>query len=991
MNKIMKLLGALILTHFLFVSSVSYGDETDLFSAGKTDALILLDLSGSMNWDVTGTITSCVAPSCTSRLAIAKEAIRTLLDADGNGTIDTQDEERLGIRFGYMRFYDCASDDTGLNYNAGCVSLRKGIGSSYSDINTAVQNENASGKTPLASALNEARLYLNDHKAADPYRDCTQKFAILITDGADTCACGWLGEDVETDAYKRRKATVAQAKALADAGYRIFVVGFGANMPLPLKNTLNWAAYFGGTDNPNEGNLGNTSAITPSSNPCEVQEPPTNDPGIAILSGYAFLTSNPSELIEALKQAMTIVSEARYSFSSASVSATRTTSENHIFAPSFAPRSNDPFWRGHLKRYTINSDGTIPTIEDWDAGTLLSSRPAGTRNMHTYKNMAVRAFNTTVINPSDLDLGSSDTSGRDAIVGFVRGEPTYNAENWKLGDPFHSNPVTIGKPSDFFNDSRSPSAFSTFRANNQNRQRLVILGANDGQLHAFQASNGEEKWSFIPPNLLPKLKLIAHSSHPTSLSHQYFVDGPVTAADVWLGSGDGTNKSASDWKTLLVVGEGRGVLNPSNSPEYLWSASPSCDSYFFRRYTLVSPYYCGYYAFDITNTSSLSPTLSWRLNFNNASQARHMAEPWSKIAIGKVKISGGEKWVGFLGGGLDTQACQDADDSNCTAPLIRRGKGFFIVDLSNGNVIWSYIHDDNRDMDYTFPASPAIVDLDNDGFIDTVYLGDLGGNMWRFTLCSAQDGNSCGTASWTGGRLFRASTSSIQRPIFTTPAVAADAASQIWIFWGTGDKLNPSTQSGQDRFMGIIDSDRTSTYTIDNLQNITTGTYTGQRQGWYMNLTGTGEKVLADSTVFGGIVLFTTYTPPSTAGQCGGAGTARLYALSMMPLSIGGLIYAAGAGVLTEPANPASTAGGERSIVLGTGIPTAVVISQRPVVSGSSTPPPATDLFVTVSGGAGVSTSIMSVAQFADSPLLQRLRSTPPRGQILHWKDRRLQ
>ena len=62
--------------------------------------------------------------------------------------------------------------------------------------------------------------------------------------------------------------------------------------------------------------------------------------------------------------------------------------------------------------------------------------------------------------------------------------------------------------------------------------RIVVAGANDGQLHAFRTSDGAEVWSFIPPNFLHKLKNIAHKVHPTGLSHQYFVDGPVSVAAV---------------------------------------------------------------------------------------------------------------------------------------------------------------------------------------------------------------------------------------------------------------------------------------------------------------------------------------------------------------------------------------------------------------------------------------------------------------------------
>jgi len=55
--------------------------------------------------------------------------------------------------------------------------------------------------------------------------------------------------------------------------------------------------------------------------------------------------------------------------------------------------------------------------------------------------------------------------------------------------------------------------------------------------------------------------------------------------------------------------------------------------------------------------------------------------------------------------------------SNCSD---NRGKGFFVVDLSNGNIIWS-----STGMTYSIPASPAMADTDADGFIDTVYVGDL--------------------------------------------------------------------------------------------------------------------------------------------------------------------------------------------------------------------------------------------------------------------------
>ena len=101
------------------------------------------------------------------------------------------------------------------------------------------------------------------------------------------------------------------AKQLADAGYRVFVVGFGASMPDVMKNTLNWMAYHGNADDPSTANAANPYAYDPSLvATCQISTTTpascsgmgyncyaeTNDPGNLALSGYAFITSSPDEL-----------------------------------------------------------------------------------------------------------------------------------------------------------------------------------------------------------------------------------------------------------------------------------------------------------------------------------------------------------------------------------------------------------------------------------------------------------------------------------------------------------------------------------------------------------------------------------------------------------------------------------------------------------------------------------------------------------------------
>jgi hypothetical protein len=1057
---IKKVIGALILCHFIIIPGFCLGDETDIFMpVVNPDALIILDISGSMGWTAAGqnlysstcpsitqcyknpgipsyagpyyatqqsgtsacaqsiynggkfaaaTDTNCAGPfyipaSCVEnencgdaysvtapsgyplrcdRLSIAKRTIFSILDADGNGTINSADYNLLGIRFGYMHFLGCSGEDDS-NYSTGCIKLMVGLTTDYSSVWNAINAEtlvHCSG-TPLAATLAEATSYLTASKTGDTAASCRQKFAIFITDGADTNACG-----ATSNLYKNRKASVAKAKALADAGYKVFMVGFAGDLSSVDVNTLNWMAYYGDPKNTTSG-----QAITPSTNPCN--EGSTNDPGNATLSGYAYVASDPASLVAALTQAVNTIRQATYSFSVTSVAASRTSSENYLYEASFMPR-NDPFWYGYLKKYSLNSDGSTNSVA-WEAGQTLKTRnlSSSPRNIFTYRGGSYQDLGVDSP-PGQLKtwLGVGTGTLATSIANYIYGSST--PDNWRLGDIFNSNPTVIGSPSAYYTDpldASSPQAFAGFRSDNQSRQRLLVVGANDGQLHAFQvaSTDGTEQWSFIPPNLQQKLQYLYHATDPAPLSqmHTYFVDGPITVADVWLGTGDGTSKSKSDWKTLLVFGEGRGVRDQTNNASntnYLWSSSQYCDSGFNSTYNTTGNYthYCGYHALDVTATAASRPGYMWRVNADSSpnltASLPYLGEPWSKMAIGKVKINGNEKWVGFIGGGYSTGTTS--------------GKGFFVVDLSNGNILWSYTSANNSSMTY-IPASPAIVDTDQDGFIDTAYVGDLGGNMWRFKLCTQQDeqnaaktGTHCNSANWSGGLLFQASSGG---PIYTAAAVARDTSS-LWVFWGTGDKENPKSTSGTDRFFAVKDDDRTSTLNITDLQDISTpGTnYNATSKGWYITLPNTGEKILFDSSVFGGIALFTTYTPPpTTSDPCNNqAGTARLYAIAMTSVAIAGITYNPGAGVLSAPSTPSSTAGGNRSLVLGSGIAKAPIFSQKPV---PTTQP--TDLYVSLSGGGGASTQIISSSQLAASPLTTRLTQTAPSSQVLHWRDGRIQ
>ena len=706
--------------------------------------------------------------------------------------------------------------------------------------------------------------------------------------------------------------------------------------------------------------------------------------GTADADGHAYYADNPTQLAAALAAIPADIISRTYSFTVASVSSSRIADENFLYEASFTPVNSDPFWRGYLKKYNINADGTLGSVV-WEAGSILAGRDYSTRNMYTSSNGSLITFDTSI---SSTRFGVGTDAMRDSIVGYVQGDPAKNPDGWKLGDIFHSNPVNVGTPNTYFDDARDQNyaytcnsavtnAFGKFRCDNSrtsaNGLRLIVAGANDGQFHAFKTSDGSEKWSFIPPNLLPQLQYLAHTTNPSALAHEYLVDGPVTVADAWLGSGDGTSKVNTDWHTLAIFGEGDGGVPTGSYFAQLWSSNSQCDGNYQTAYDSTYPYYCGYYAFDLTNTAATPSSYYWHLGGTtpiSATDGPYLGAPWSKMMVGKVRYNSGgqeyEKWVGFIGGGYNISDCSGGGACGvCDC----RGKGFYVVDLSNGHILWSYTYGDDANMKYSIPATPAVVDTDQDGFIDTVYVGDLGGNMWRFNFCRAADmlapptqPNSCGisgqTVNWTGGRMYRSAT---VQPIFTKATVTIDDQNNLWVYWGTGNKEMPKDTSTSDTVFGVKDNDRSTTYASGNLKNISTAgqTYDNSadtQYGFYINLPGTGEKMLADPTVFGGVVYFTSYTPPTGSGDlCLQGGTGALYALG----------YTSGDGRF----------GGARSTSLGAGIASSPIISLRP--GGLNA-----DMYVTLSGGGGTSASTLH--PFPNLPMGSTVN-------IFNWKDRRIQ
>lgn len=912
-----------------------------------------------------GYTTNCI------RLEIAKRAIFHILDADESGGVtDPQDQEALDMRLGYMRFWNCGSD-TGTNYSSDCSKLIDGFTNadgttkSYATIWSHVNAETFGGKTYVVNMLKEGKLYLDYHKGQDVAKNCRKKYAILITDGQETMCCSGPDNEWAGDQYKRRRETVARVKALANAGYLVFVVGFGADMPYYLKNTLSWAAYYGGTDNlrvTNSGSLsdypipygqiyptgvvecqiatktacylysdliqGKKTSCTAGNTGCycyaaDTNKKPLNDPGEATLDGYAFFAENPEQLnqaIEDIRDYIINILEKSTSYVAPVVPISqmeKTGSGNRMYLGMFKPQTTS-FWNGNIKKFGIGTENTADynigdiidastpaqrvtdawnRIKDgsmsyWSAtadggevekggvGAMLQARnlSSNSRKIYTYltgnstdltHTSNAFSLSNTAVTPTVLGLLAGDTVGRNQVIDFAHGYDAYDGNrngdttekrDWILGAFIHSRPVVLYYP--------SPS---------QHDKTVIYVGGNDGMLHAFDDSTGEEMWAFIPPNLLPNLK-----DFKTELSLLFFVDGSLRAYQ------------DSD-KTILVFGERRGGNR--------------------------------YYALDVTNPDS--PTLLWEISPNRTGYGE-LGQTWSAPKIGKIKDGAGAKWIVYFGGGYDTNQDKDAPDS-----IQEKGSAVYIADLLTGDLVWKFTSDNSSSMKNCIPGDVNSIDINGDGFVDRLYVGDTGGRIWRFDI-----GDVANKGSWTGKLIFE---SPAGLKIFYPPDVVLERDSggdyEILLF-GTGDREHPKGTTEVNRIYAIKDKNPSTSIKESTLTEMTDcllqdpNATQEQEQarlnalsssnGWFIQLSSNGEKVLAEALTFGGAVYCSTFSPTVIVSEdpCQiGEGTGKIYVLK----------YKTGNAVFNL--DYTNDVGGEvikkedRSLFVGTGIPSGVIIA----------------------------------------------------------------
>ena len=867
------------------------------------------------------------------------------------------------------------------------------------------------GNTPLAESLAEIGQYMTGDAsvsdcsasssiaAGNPMQDyCRRNFVIILTDGVPTrddfdhmnladftCAIG----DADGDGEDPNGRTDA-APYTSEGTDWLDDVAFAFNqndLRADLQDTQNIQTYTIGfaIDHPM---LGDTAANG---------------------GGEYFVASDAASLVATLQGAFLDILAKTTSFTATTVPASRTSFADGFYRAFFVP-DNGSFWQGHIQSYQLDASLEVldkdggPALDAgglfvsecpfWDtalrlvdqsySGSCPTLPSAGTahppRNIYTTSGGARQDFTKANIKAADLGLTDPEIpfyNGTfadrevlaDEIVDYVYGFDSFdeNADgdldqkrDFILGDIFHSNPIIIGPPPFALANEQGfgpPTDPTTFLGVNKKRNRVLYVGANDGMLHGIDAGRvitppgtnydqgtGNELFGYIPETVKPNIKMLTRNFPRTF----YYVDGSPTAADAWFPSGPGdTVKDPKEWTTVLVAGMRQGGD--------------------------------GYLALDVTDPGAgisdpHGPYPKFLWEFTGATEP--LAEAWSEPVISRVRVRGPllsgdkcglddgdgdcrEQWVAIFAGGFN-----DTSDPNLplyvdsTNPAFTSdSKAVFIVEIETGKVLGKLEYDPAGapfdEMVYAAPSAPAVLDLDFDGFVDLIYVGDTGGQIWKWDVHykGADTTGDPKIDNWPADIFFDAGGANTTagfhyRSVFF-PVTAAFIGGKLILAFGTGERTELSyagepTNDEENRFYKIEDPNPiggsafpASPYTEANLTDITgLNVDTDATDLGYFFKALQGEKFITNHLIFGGDVITASYQPDIASGDiCNQQGNAFVHIFNL----------GSGAGFF-DPANP-STSNNNRSLAIGLGVPS----DPRIVSSGDNS-----QLFIQTSSGAVV-------------------------------------
>lgn len=440
-----------------------------------------------------------------------------------------------------------------------------------------------------------------------------------------------------------------------------------------------------------------------------------------------------------------------------------------------------------------------------------------------------------------------------------------------------------------------------------------------------QPDLGAEMWGYIPYNLLPNLRCLTNLDY----QHQYFVDLQPRIFDAKIFTPDTDHPEG--WGTVMVTGMRLGGCPTVNGTTTCRETTSTGDRYFGSSYIIM----------DITNPESPPVLLGEiTYNTNSTAGSVELGYTTATPGVVPIRDKDDEtpnNWFLLLGSGpqnlsgnslqrpqiLVIPMGQLVGGSNQANPSFSlrvsetatpTATVAGVRQLTYTNSTKSYVGSGFVSVDRDFDLQTELVFF---GTVDTV-ASPVGGR-----LCRIETGELSTPIDWNSS----CTTSLASRPVTGLPNFSLDETKRMWDYFGTGrflisaDKTDTTTQ----RFYGLIDPLNTgaalSTYTDAQLFDVTDvvvqtggnlvcaptnatsspclnslntalaqapGTAVSLFQlreyirnnlrGWYMRFNNpSGERVIGQSSILGGLLNFTTYIP--VENLCAAEGTSNLYAL----------------------------------------------------------------------------------------------------------------
>ena len=319
----------------------------------------------------------------------------------------------------------------------------------------------------------------------------------------------------------------------------------------------------------------------------------------------------------------------------------------------------------------------------------------------------------------------------------------------QVGAVMHSTPILLTQ--------RGQIKYSSGTIDTTDRDDFLLFGSTQGLLHVVDADTGVEKFAFAPNEMMQRQKAAflsetSSTGGPSSLF--YGIDAPWTAYTQYVSKADGT---------LTVNSSDRTSDGTSNADLALKGLQ-----WVYGGLRMGGR---SYYALDLSDLDS--PSLKFHINpdaavttdangttipdTNNA--LSYMGQSWSKPTLAYVKFGGIKKLVMFVGGGYDAGYENAAYNQSTTTG---GGAGVYMFDANNGNLLWwtsanataakgaeaftdasASTTDASAsaiNMKYSVVSQINAIDRDNDGLVDNLYFGDLGGQAFRVDLNNAATG-----------------------------------------------------------------------------------------------------------------------------------------------------------------------------------------------------------------------------------------------------------